>query len=63
MHAKFDSVKTRIANIHEALQYVKANAEQMPKVDRWATLMRYICQRIVSGIATNPTLKHLEAPG
>ena len=63
MHAKFETIKTLIANIRAALQHVKATAEQMPTVDRWATLVRYICQRIVSGIATNPALKALGASG
>ena len=63
LHAKFETIKTLIANIRAALQHVKATAEQMPTVDRWATLVRYICQRIVSGIATNSALKALGAPG
>jgi len=63
LHAKFDTIKTLIANIHAALQHVKVTAEQIPKVDRWATLVRYISQRIVAGITTNPALKYLEAPG
>lgn len=63
LHAKFDTIKTLVANIHAVLQHVKATAEQTPKVDRWAALERYICQRIVSATAANPALKHSEAPG
>ena len=63
LHAKFDTIRTLVANIRAALQHVKATAEQIPKVDRWATLVRYICQRIVVEIAANPALKALGASG
>ena len=34
------------ATSHAALQHVRVAAEQLAAVDRWATLLRYICQRI-----------------
>jgi len=47
LHAKAQTIKTLIANVHKALRHIKAVAEQLPNSDRWATLLRYICQRIV----------------
>jgi hypothetical protein len=54
MHAEADLIKSMVANVHEAIQYVRRTAEQLPKIDRWATLLGYICQRIV-GQAALPT--------
>ncbi len=54
MHAEAGLIKSMIANVHEAIRYVKRAAEQLPKIDRWATLLGYICQRIV-GQAALPT--------
>ncbi|MDP1647467.1 MAG: hypothetical protein Q8M01_04605 [Rubrivivax sp.] len=47
MHAEVDLVKSVIANVHAAIQHGKAAAEQLPKFDRWWTLLADICQRIV----------------
>jgi hypothetical protein len=52
LHGKVQTIKALIANIRAALQHVKTIAEQLPKVDRWATLLRYICQRFAPTIAT-----------
>ncbi|MFN8750800.1 MAG: hypothetical protein ACK53Z_16200, partial [Betaproteobacteria bacterium] len=45
MHAEAGLIKSMIANVHAALQHVKAAAEQLPKLDRWRLLLAYICQR------------------
>ena len=50
MHAKAGLIKSIIANVHAAIRCVKAAAQQLPKVDRWATLLAYICRRIVGQI-------------
>jgi hypothetical protein len=50
MHGKTKLLKSLIANIHAALQHVKAAAEQFKSVDRWATLLRYISERIAPAI-------------
>lgn len=50
LHGKLQAVKAMIVNIHAALQHVKTIAEQLPCADRWATLVRYICQRIAPAI-------------
>lgn len=49
-----ETIKALIVNIRAALQHVRAIAEQLPNTDRWATLLRYICQRIAPSI-TAPT--------
>jgi len=51
MHAEVGLIKSMIANVHAAIQYVRRAAEQLPKIDRWATLLGYICQRIVGQTA------------
>jgi hypothetical protein len=46
LHAKTETIKSLIANVRAALQHVARVAEQLPSIDRWATLLRYICDRI-----------------
>jgi hypothetical protein len=56
MHAEAGLIKSMIANVHAAIQHVKAAAEQLPKLDRWRVLLAYICQRIFRqiGLPTPP---------
>ena len=63
MHAEVGLIKSMIANVHAAIAHVRRAAEQLPKLDRWATLLAYICQRIVGqiGLPTPPPV--LAAPG
>ena len=56
LHGKANLLKPLIANIHTALQYVKAAAEQFKTADRWAVLVRYVSDRIV------PTLEPFKPP-
>lgn len=63
LHGKLQTIKTLIVNIRAALQHVKTIAEQLPRVDRWATLVHYICQRIAPSIAPSPPLGALPATG
>jgi len=67
MHAEAGLIKSMIANVHAAIQHVKAAAEQLPKLDRWRVLLAYICQRIVGqiGLPTPPPTPPptLSAPG
>jgi hypothetical protein len=51
MHAEVGLIKSMIANVHAAIQHVRKTAEQLPKIDRWATLLGYICHRIVGQTA------------
>lgn len=63
LHGKLQTIKALIVNIRAALQHVKAIAQQLPRIDRWATLLRYICQRIAPAIAPDPPLNALPATG
>lgn len=63
LHGKVQTIKSLIVNIRAALQHVKTIAEQLPRVDRWATLLRYICLRIAPSIAPAPTFAPLPATG
>ena len=62
MHAEAGLIKSMIANVHAAIQHVKATAEQLPKVDQWRALLAYICQRIVGQIDLPPAPSALAAP-
>ena len=46
LHGKANLIKTLIANIHGALQYVKAAAEQIKSADPWGLLLRYVSAKI-----------------
>jgi hypothetical protein len=63
MHAKSDTIKTLVANIRTALQHVKMAAEQLVAVNRWDTLLRYICQRIAPPIHRKPSPIAIAATG
>jgi Transposase DDE domain group 1 len=56
LHGKANALKTLIANIGAALQHVRATAEQFANADPWATLLRYISERIA------PTLGPFRPP-
>jgi len=45
LHGTVGALKPLIANIHAALQHVKAAAEQIKTTDRWAVLLRYVSAR------------------
>ena len=51
MHAEAGLIKSLIANVHAAISYVRRAAEQLPKLDQWATLVDYICRKIVGQFA------------
>ena len=51
VHAELGLIKSMIANVHAAIRYVRSAAEQLPKVDRWVTMLGYICRRIVGQTA------------
>ena len=63
MHAEPGLIKSMIANVHAAIRHVRQAAEQLPKIDRWATLLAYICQRIVGQTALPIPPPALVAPG
>ena len=47
----FGATSSLIANIHAALQHVKAAAEQIKSTDRWAVLLRYVSDKMAPVIA------------
>ena len=59
LHGKVQTIKTLVANVRAALQHVARTAEQFPSIDRWAALLRYICDRIVG---VGPPLPVLVGP-
>ena len=63
MHAEVGLIKSMIANVHAAIQHVKRAAEQLPKIDRWSTLLAYICRRIVGHIGLPTPPPRLAATG
>jgi hypothetical protein len=66
MHAEAGLIKSMIANVHAAIRHVRRAAEQLPGLDRWATLVAYICRHIAGQTAppTPPTPPPaLAAPG
>jgi hypothetical protein len=63
MHGKVTLLKSLIANIREALQYVKATAEQIKTTDRWAVLLRYISDKIAPVIGPFRPPQALPATG
>jgi len=50
MRVEMGSIKLMITNVHKAIRHVREAAARLPKVDRWATLLADICQRIVGQI-------------
>ena len=46
MHGKMNYLKSLVANIRKALQHVRVAAEQFNAADPWATLLRYVSDRI-----------------
>ena len=56
MPAETGLIKSMVASVQAAINHVKRAAEQLPKIDRWATLLAYICRRIVaqSALPTPP---------
>jgi hypothetical protein len=56
LHGRAKLLKLLIANIHEALQHVRAAAGQFKAIDRWAVLLRYVSDKIA------PTLGPFRPP-
>jgi hypothetical protein len=63
LHAKAQTIKSLIVNIRAALLHVKHIAEQLPNVNRWRVLLRYICQRIVPSMPPLPAILPPPATG
>jgi len=63
MHAEAGLIKSMIANVHAAIRHVRRAAEQLPRLDQWATLLAYICRKIVGQFALPTPPSALAAPG
>jgi hypothetical protein len=61
-HVEAGLIKSMIANVHAAIQHVKAAAELMSKLDRWRALLACICQRIGGQIGLPTPPPTLPAP-
>jgi hypothetical protein len=46
------ALRALIDNIRAALQHVKSIAQQLPNIDQWATLLRYLCARFMPAITS-----------
>jgi hypothetical protein len=47
-HAGAEQIKSMIANVRKGLQTVLTSAPQLPKLDRWKALVRYIISNIIA---------------
>lgn len=47
-HACSEQVKTMIANVRKGLATILESAPQLPKLDRWQALVRYIISKIIA---------------
>ena len=61
-HAAGDRIKEMITNIREGLEHVLATAPQLPTIDRWRALVRYIVSQILAARPQNSPHLSLPAP-
>ena len=61
-HAAGARIKEMIANIRAGLEHVLATAPQLPSIDRWRALVRYIVSQIIAARPPNPSPLSLSAP-
>lgn len=47
-HAAGEQVKSMVANIRKGLDHIMQTAPQLPKLDRWKSLVRYIVAKIIA---------------
>jgi hypothetical protein len=52
-HAASAHVKALVANVRAGLQHIRATAPQLPCVQRWQALVRYIVEKIMAADAEN----------
>ncbi|MFZ1545709.1 MAG: transposase, partial [Candidatus Nitrotoga sp.] len=61
-HGAGARIKEMIANIRAGLDHVLANAPQLPTLDRWRALVRYIVNQITVARPQNPPPRRLPPP-
>ena len=54
-HAAGDKIKAMIGCIHKGFEHVRATAPQLPKLERWRVLVRYIIEKILASKPKNPS--------
>jgi len=54
-HAAGDQIKAMIAAIRKGLDQIRATAPQLPKLDRWRALIRYIIAQILAARPAQPS--------
>ena len=63
MHARTDTINHLLVNIRAALRHVRSTAEQFKDVDRWGTLLKYVCQKIAPRMDAQLACRTLPAAG
>ena len=63
MHARMDTINQLLVNVRAALQHVRLTAEQFKDIDRWGTLLKYVCQKIAPRMDAQPACRTLPATG
>ena len=54
-HAASGQIKALIVNVRAGLQHIRATAPQLPSLQRWKALVRYIADRIIAANSQNTT--------
>lgn len=60
MHGAGEQIKAMIAAVRVGLEHVRATAPQLPTLDRWIALVRYIVEKIIAAKPKNPTALGLQ---
>jgi hypothetical protein len=60
MHGAGEQIKAMIAAVRAGLEHVRATAPQLPTLDRWIALVRYIVEKIIAAKPKNPTALGLQ---
>ncbi|SFI89629.1 hypothetical protein [Nitrosomonas sp. Nm34] len=58
-HEAGDQVKTMISCIRKGLDFILTNTPQLPKIERWPALVRYIIDKIFATRPKNPPVLDL----
>lgn len=58
-HEAGDQIKTMISRVRKGFDLILANAPQLPKIERWPTLVRHIIDKIFATRPKNPPVLDL----
>lgn len=62
-HVASDQVKSMIANIRKGLDHILRSAPQLPKLEQWKLLIRYIVEKIIAAKSKDQPPPHPLPPG